>query len=106
MADILSKDELEQLASKIVENADGKDDLPDGVEVVHMDFEILSISDLAMIEGRFGVFYRFTFDYKLEALRSDDLLDEEAEKPQSYRRKVRLNEQGNITGYSEREEIG
>ncbi len=75
-------------------------------ELIHLDFEVYKMSQPVRTEGRAGVFIKFSFEYELEYLSSEDLgLEEGADTRKKFRQTARLNGEGKLSAYSDRVEI-
>ena len=74
-------------------------------ELIHLDFEVFEMTQPVRIEGRAGIFIKFSFDYELEYLSSEDLDEEEDYGRRKFRQTVRLNSEGKLAAWSERQEL-
>lgn len=74
-------------------------------ELIHLDFEVFKMTQPIRSEGRAGVFIKFAFEYELEYLSSEDLDQEEDYGRRKFRQTVRLDGEGKLSAYSDREEI-
>jgi len=96
---------LEEVMEQVIqatamEDLEGRD-----AELIHLDFEFLDMTQPQMIQGRTGSFIKFTFDYELEYLSSENLDEEDDYGRRKFRQTVRLNAEGKLSAYSDREEL-
>lgn len=96
---------LEEIMEKVIRDS-AMEALEDhDSELIHLDFEVFKMTQPVRIDGRGGAFIKFSFEYNLEYLSSEDLDLEEDYGTKKYRQTVRLNGEGLLSAYSEREEI-
>lgn len=96
---------LEEIMEKVIqatamEELEGRD-----AEMIHLDFEVTDRTTPRLTQGRSGSFIKFSFDYGLEYLSSENLDEEDDYGRRKFRQTVRLNSEGKLSAYSDREEI-
>ena len=96
---------LKELAEQVIRSSAELDCKERGAELVHLDMVDLNFKTPQRTEGRHGVFFRFSFDYQIKVLPSDDLYPEEEPETEHFRQSVRLTEEGEVTGISDRIKI-
>ncbi len=103
---MLDQDYLEEIMEQVI-RASVVEALEDrNEELIHLDFEVLKMTQPVQTEGRAGAFIKFSFEYELECLSSEGMdLKEGNDNRKKFRQTVRLNREGKLSAFSEREEI-
>ena len=70
----------------------------------HFDFEILKVEPAIFTSGRTGDYYKFNFEYQIALLDEAGLASKEDDL-RNFKRSVRMNAEGKITGVGGRIEI-
>ena len=100
---MLDKEFLEETVHKVISAYVESEVSADEDELIHMEYDILSISEPVYLEGRRGAFYKVAFEYELKVVSSDHLEEDELIR---YRQSLRLTEDGQMAGISEKVRLG
>lgn len=99
---MFDKEFLEDIVHKVISGYVENEVSGDSDELIHMDYDVLSISAPRLVEGRSGSFVKFSFEYALKVVSSNQLEGDELIR---YRQSVRMTEEGQLTGVSEKIEL-
>lgn len=99
---MLDKEFLEETVHKVISAYVENEVSGEEAELIHMDYDVLSIGDPVFLEGRNGSFYRFSFEYQMKVVSTNQLEEDELIR---YRQSVRLTEEGQLAGISEKVEL-
>jgi hypothetical protein len=102
---MFDKEFLTKVAEDVIAKEEDRSHLEEtGSNLIHYDFDILKVEDATLNSGRTGDIYKFSFEYQLSFLDEAHLKQKENE-VRIFRRAVRLNPSGKVTGVGDRVEV-
>lgn len=102
---MFDQDVLIKIAEEAVQKEEEISHLEEtGSKLHHFEFDITKINPAVLSTGRTGDFYKFDFEYQVTLLDEAGLATEEDD-VRNFRRSIRMNTEGKITGVGGRIEI-
>lgn len=96
---------LEKIAEEAIRKSEEESHLEEtGNELHHFEFDLIKIEPAVFSSGRAGDFYKFSFEYQITLLDEQGLRSKEDD-VRIFRRSVRVDTNGKLTGVGGRIEI-
>jgi hypothetical protein len=96
---------LTQIAEGVIAKEEERSHFEEtGSDIVHFDFEIIQVDAPVFTSGRAGEYYKFSFEYVLTYF-DEAHLEGNAQEIRKFRRSIRLDVDGKLSGVGERQEL-